>query len=62
MIITSNLVFDEWNDVFKNVNLTGALVDRVARHAHVLDMSGPSYRFKETKDWLKKKRVAKEPK
>ena len=56
MIITSNLVFDEWNEVFKNVNLTGALVDRVARHAHVLDMSGPSYRFKETKDWLQKKR------
>jgi len=59
MIITSNLVFDEWNDVFKNVNLTGALVDRVARHAHVLDMSGPSYRFKETKDWLQKKKKSK---
>jgi DNA replication protein DnaC len=59
MIITSNLVFDEWNDVFKNVNLTGALVDRVARHAHVLDMSGPSYRFKETKDWLQKKKKIK---
>ena len=59
MIITSNLVFDEWNEVFKNVNLTGALVDRVARHAHVLDMSGPSYRFKETKDWLQKKRKGK---
>jgi len=56
MIITTNLVFDEWVDVFKNAHLTGALVDRVARHAHVLDMSGPSYRFKETKDWLQKKR------
>jgi len=56
MIITSNLVFSEWVDVFKDARLTGALVDRVARHAHVLDMSGTSYRFKETKDWLQKKR------
>ena len=56
MIITSNLVFSEWVDVFKDERLTGALVDRVARHAHVLDMSGTSYRFKETKDWFQKKR------
>ena len=56
MVITSNLAFSEWVDVFKDPRLTGALVDRVARHAHVLDMSGTSYRFKETKDWLQKKR------
>jgi DNA replication protein DnaC len=62
MIITSNLVFDEWVNVFQNINLTGALVDRVARHAHVLDMSGPSYRLKETKDWMKlKKQPQKSP-
>jgi DNA replication protein DnaC len=61
MIITSNLAFNEWVTVFKDEHLTGALVDRVARHAHVLDMSGTSFRFKETKDWLQKKRVAKEP-
>ena len=59
MIITSNLAFNEWVDVFKDTRLTGALVDRVARHAHVLDMSGASYRFKETKDWLQKKRQLK---
>ena len=56
MIITTNLVFSEWVDVFRDPRLTGALADRVARHAHVLDMSGPSYRFKETKDWLSKRR------
>jgi len=59
MIITTNLVFNEWVDVFKDPRLTGALADRVARHAHVLDMSGTSYRFKETKDWLQKKRQSK---
>ena len=56
MIITTNLEFKEWGSVFKDPHLTGALVDRVARRAHVLDMSGPSYRLKETKDWLQKKR------
>jgi DNA replication protein DnaC len=52
MIITTNLEFKEWGTVFKDPHLTGALVDRVARRAHVLDMSGKSYRFKETKNWL----------
>ena len=55
MIVTTNLEFKEWGTVFHDTHLTGALVDRVARHAHVLDMSGPSYRFKETKNWLAKK-------
>jgi len=55
MIITTNLEFKEWVSVFKDKHLTGALVDRVARRAYVLDMSGDSYRFKETKSWLKKK-------
>ena len=60
MIITTNLVFSEWVDVFKDPRLTGALADRVARHARVLDMSGPSYRLKETKDWLRMKRENKD--
>jgi len=54
MIITTNLEFKEWGSVFKDPHLTGALVDRVARRAHVLDMSGKSYRFKETRNWLAK--------
>lgn len=55
MIITTNLEFKEWVSVFKDPHLTGALADRVARRAYVMDMSGPSYRFKETKSWLLKK-------
>jgi len=55
MIITTNLEFKEWVSVFKDPHLTGALADRVARHAYVMDMSGDSYRFKETKNWLAKK-------
>jgi DNA replication protein DnaC len=55
MIITTNLAFKEWDSVFKDPHLTGALVDRVARRAHILDMSGQSYRFKDAKSWLAKK-------
>lgn len=55
MIITTNLEFKEWGTVFKDPHLTGALVDRISRCAHVLDMSGKSYRFKETKKWLIKR-------
>jgi len=61
MIVTTNLVFKEWESVFKDPHLTGALVDRIARHAHVLDMSGPSYRLKETKGWAAKKQSSRAP-
>jgi DNA replication protein DnaC len=62
MIITTNLVFNEWVDVFKDPRLTSALADRVARRACVLDLSGPSERLKETKDWLQMKRGGKNDK
>ena len=52
IVITTNLVFDRWEEIFKDPVLTGALVDRLAHKAHVLDMSGESYRIKETIDWL----------
>lgn len=48
MIITTNLAFEKWEEVFLDANLTAALVDRLAHKAHVLDMSGESYRLKET--------------
>jgi len=54
MIITTNLAFEEWEEVFGDAKLTGALVDRLAHKAHVLDMSGDSYRLKETKQWREK--------
>ena len=53
IIITSNLTMDKWNEVFHDTVLTGAIVDRLANKAHMIDMSGESYRIKQTKDWLK---------
>ena len=53
MIITTNLTFDKWNDVFDDQVLTGAIVDRIAHKAHMVDMTGESYRVLETKRWVK---------
>jgi DNA replication protein DnaC len=49
IIITTNLAFERWEEVFHDTNLAGALVDRLTHKAHILDMSGDSYRLKETK-------------
>lgn len=49
-IITSNLSFDKWNDIFgKDTVLTAALLDRLTHKAYLVNMNGPSYRMKETK-------------
>lgn len=44
LIITSNLPFEEWTHVFGSERLTGALLDRVTHHAHIIPMNGESYR------------------
>ena len=46
MLVTSNLPFDEWTSVFGAERLTGALLDRLTHHVHVLEMNGESYRLK----------------
>ena len=48
-IVTSNLPFDEWTSVFDNQRLTGALLDRLTHHVHILEMNGESYRLKQSK-------------
>ncbi len=48
-IVTSNLSFGEWVQVFGCEKLTTALLDRLAHHAHVLTTKGKSYRTKRTK-------------
>lgn len=53
MIVTTNLAFDRWNEVFDDEILTGAIIDRLGLRAHVVDMSGVSYRVLETERWLK---------
>ena len=40
------LPFDEWTEVFGSERLTGALLDRLTHHVHILEMDGESYRLK----------------
>ena len=44
-IVTSNLPFEEWTSVFGVERLTGALLDRLTHHVHILSMNGESYRL-----------------
>ncbi len=48
-IVTSNLPFDEWTSVFGSERLTGALLDRLTHHVHILEMNGESYRLAESR-------------
>jgi len=51
-IITTNLSFDRWNEIFNDAVLTAALIDRLTHKSYVINMNGDSYRIKETKEWL----------
>ena len=48
-IVTSNLPFDEWTSVFGSERLTGALLDRLTHHVHILEMNGESFRLATSK-------------
>jgi DNA replication protein DnaC len=49
IIVTSNLPFDEWTGVFASERLTGALLDRLTHHVHILELNGDSFRLKHSK-------------
>jgi DNA replication protein DnaC len=51
-IITTNLGFDRWEEIFGDPVLTAALVDRLTHRAHLVNMNGDSYRLKETKKMM----------
>ena len=49
VLVTTNLPFDEWTDVFGSERLTGALLDRLTHHVHILEMNGDGYRLKHSR-------------
>ncbi|MEA3445352.1 MAG: IS21-like element helper ATPase IstB [Bacteroidota bacterium] len=53
-IITTNLSFDRWEEIFGDPVLTAALVDRLTHKAYLVNMNGESYRLKETKQMNQK--------
>ena len=44
ILITSNLVFSEWDRIFKNPMTTAAAIDRLVHHSAILEFNVPSYR------------------
>jgi DNA replication protein DnaC len=48
-LVTSNLPFDEWTEILGSERLTGALLDRLTHHVHILEMNGESYRLAQSK-------------
>jgi len=51
-IVTSNLSYERWDEVFSDPILTAAMVDRLTHKSYIINMHGESYRLKETKQWL----------
>ena len=51
-IITTNLTFSKWPDVFGDPVLTNALLDRLLHHCSVMNINGPSYRLKNQLQYL----------
>lgn len=60
MIITTNLTFDRWEEVFGDPILTGCIVERLNYRFHVIDMTGDSYRVLETNRWRREEISQKE--
>ncbi len=49
ILVTTNLPFDEWTEVFGSERLTGALLDRLTHRVHILEMNGENYRLKQSR-------------
>jgi DNA replication protein DnaC len=58
VLLTSNLAFSEWGQVFQGERMTAALLDRLTHRCQIFEMNGESYRFRESMKTKKKKTSA----
>jgi len=56
LIVTTNLPFESWTEVFGCERLTGALLDRLTHRVHIIEANGPSYGLRESKRRLQRPR------
>ena len=49
LMVTTNLAFEEWTEIFGSERLTGALLDRLTHRCHILEANGESYRLKQAR-------------
>lgn len=52
-IITTNLSFERWDEIFQDPVMTAAMIDRITHKAYIINMNGNSYRLKETEKFIK---------
>ena len=55
LMVTSNLPFEEWTEVFGSERLAGALLDRLTHRCHILEANGESYRLRQAKKRFKRR-------
>lgn len=60
VLITSNLVFSQWDKIFKDPMTTAAAIDRIVRHCTILELTGSSYRTDNVLNQGHKETVSKE--
>lgn len=46
-IITTNKAFGKWHEIFGDVTLANAILDRLLHHSHIININGNSYRLKD---------------
>jgi len=51
-IITTNLSFERWDEIFQDPVMTAAMVDRLTYQSYIVNMNGNSFRMKKTKEWI----------
>jgi DNA replication protein DnaC len=59
LLVTSNLPFGDWVQVFQGERMTAALLDRLTHRCHIFEMNGESYRFRESMKTRKAARSSK---
>jgi DNA replication protein DnaC len=57
-IITTNLSFERWDEIFQDPVMTAAMIDRLTHQSFMVNMNGNSYRMKETREWLEHQHLA----